>query len=122
MKSGAELISEERIRQVLEEKYDFSHDRQVNKTGQLSWAAIAYAAPDRVYRKMGCESYFSMGDPFPWDIQYDARHRCEKSKGGQGHLVNPSDYTNEERVGLLVKAGALIAAEIDRLNRWEKEK
>lgn len=34
--------------------------------------------------------------------------------------ANPGTYTKKERLDLLVKAGALIAAEIDRINRIKK--
>jgi hypothetical protein len=117
-KSGVELIADERRRQIEEEKYSLEHDRSVNKCGQLSWAAIAYAAPGRVYRRMGLgESNFKFVDPFPWDIQYDVRLRTRKADRGS---FCPSEYEKEERMSLLIKAGALIAAEIDRLNKWQK--
>lgn len=117
MKKGTELIADERERQIDEERYSLRHDREVNKTGQLVWAAVAYAAPGRVYRRFGINETFTFKDPFPWDIQYDARHRCEKAD--RGSLPESDEYTKAERIRLLVKAGALIAAEIDRLNKWK---
>ena len=42
----------------------------------------------------------------------------EQTRDNRGNLVpDPATYTDEERIDLLTKAGALIAAEIDRLLR-----
>ena len=88
-KTGVELIAAERERQVEVEGWTSGHDK-AHRRGQLSDAAACYALAGK--RKDG--------DPvryWPWDM----------------HYWKP---TPKDRVRELVKAGALIAAEIDRLN------
>ena len=56
-------------------------------------------------------------DPWPWNLG-DKRFEYGERKTNPGNEVpEPSCYTRTERIDLLVKAGALIAAEIDRLQR-----
>lgn len=116
MKSGVELIAKERTRQIEEEGWTEEHDDKLHTRGQLALAACCYAAPMQLYeaKKIGSPAYM-FDDPWPWDMSYDKRHRCKASD--RGVRAMPVDYTNKERLDLLVKAGALIAAEIDRLNR-----
>lgn len=93
---GAALIAAERRRQVEVEGWTAEHDDDVGRHGKLARAAAVYATPlpDR--------------DPdfvqqfWPWE--------------------QPSFYkpTPLDRVRELTKAGALIAAEIDRLQRAER--
>lgn len=99
MKTGAELIAEERERQISQEGWNNANDDAYTKF-QLVKAAKCYLEP-------GCDRFLSTakspkGDlvPFgwPWDFRY--------------WKPTPEDRTRE-----LVKAGALIAAEIDRLQR-----
>lgn len=85
--SGLELIEEERLRQLETEGYDSEHDAQ-HDTGKLWRAGVAYATGNRHW--------------WPWDIDsYKPEAREEE---------HPT-------VRDLVKAGALIAAELDRLQR-----
>jgi len=87
---GADMILAERRRQIEEEGYDAEHDAQ-HPTGALSKAARCYAADVRV------------NDPPPVDWPWDSG------------LWRPGDA-----VCNLVRAGALLAAEIDlQLNKWE---
>lgn len=99
---GAWLITKERGRQIAEEGWDEEHDDEHDQ-GQLAWAAVCYAAPDHVYK----EARFAVSkiDPWPWDDEWDKRPAV--------------GCTTPYRVRALVKAGALIAAEIDRLLRVE---
>jgi hypothetical protein len=88
MKTGAELIKEERLRQQIKLGWTSEHDRIENNNGELLEAARCYA------------SLVAQHDPdlehcWPWDAKY----------------WNPSGNPIRD----LVKAGALIAAEIDRL-------
>lgn len=83
--TGHELIAAERIRQVSEEGYDAGHDKQ-HTAGELIDAATAY-----IYDTLG---YGYAHDYWPFE---DAH------------------YKPGTKIGNLVKAGALIAAEIDRL-------
>lgn len=91
MKTGIELISEERKRQIDEEGYTLAHDKEENVLSQLAFAAAAYACPPEANKAKG----FKRTHLFPWDSR----------------AWKPSD----NRIVELTKAGALIAAEIDRL-------
>ncbi len=95
---GARLIAAERARQVLEEGFDHDHDRRLPQHA-LRWAAICYAAPGKdvrqVFRTRKGERY---EDPWPFDEIWDKRGR-------------------HGNVRQLAIAGALLAAEIDRLQR-----
>lgn len=89
MKTGIELIAEERARQIAEEGYTASDDdKHVNET--LPQAAASYA----LYAASLPETAQEL---WPWEIEW----------------YKPS----EDPIRNLVKAGALIAAEIDRLQR-----
>ncbi len=98
MKTGAQLISEERKRQIKQEGWDEEHDRQ-NLFGQLAHAARCYLghALGLIYG-----GYKQPRRPleWPWDEKW----------------WKPSD----DPVRDLVKAGALIAAQIDRLQADKK--
>lgn len=97
------LIVRERKRQVEEEGWSAAHDDR-HRGGELAWAAIAYAAPAPVTRDGPGVSY----DPWPWSEEWDKRPGTDANRG--------------ERIRALVKAGALIAAEIDRLDRADPDK
>ena len=90
--TGAELIAAERRRQIEVEDYSADHDR-ASGPGVLIQAAMCYATPDskRVFR--GGRAPID----WPWTADY--------------WKPTPDDRERE-----MVKAGALIAAEIDRLN------
>lgn len=91
VKTGVDLITEERARQVSEEGWTPAHDDE-HVEDELAMAALCYAYP----------SAYTGGVPimWPWDKKW------WKPKG---------------RVIDLVRAGALIAAEIDRLQRRKGE-
>lgn len=96
--SGVTLIARERERQVKVEGYALEHDR-AHTNDELAKAAVAYALPE-AYR-------FSGGWPghlprfWPWAARF----------------WRPTPHN---RVWELTKAGALIAAEIDRLLELEQ--
>lgn len=102
--SGTDLIAAERQRQIEKLGYDASHDNQYEqRPGTLTMAAICYAtiaasAPEvrDMLRGQGKPMYF------PWDEQ---------------HWKPGDDNSDAARIRELTKAGALIAAEIDRLTR-----
>lgn len=98
MKTGIELIAEERKRQIEMEGWTKEHDAE-HTYGELADAAASYAmTPDmRANITAVCMEMAGLPPTWPWDSQY----------------WKPSP---ENRVKELVKAGALIAAEIDRLN------
>jgi hypothetical protein len=87
---GIELITEERQRQIEVEGWTPEHDSE-HTDESITCAASCYALPQR-YRTM------DNGVPFGWKWSKE--------------WWKP---TPENRIKELVKAGALIAAEIDRL-------
>jgi hypothetical protein len=93
MKTGTELITEERLRQVNGEAYTSEHD-DAHTRGELAQAAMCYTR-HALYGGYGPLTW-------PWDYKW--------WKPGIGRTV-------ETRIRALTKAGALIAAEIDRLQR-----
>lgn len=118
---GADLIKEERNRQIVEEGYDTTHDDgDDHYDGELALAAICYAAPEKVYTCWHNDSGTHFIDPWPhsWDLGFDKRMDYgERRDDPDCHPADPDSYSPEERIDLLVKSGALIAAEIDRLER-----
>ena len=118
MKTGIELIGKERTRQIEEEGWTAEHDAN-HINGELAMAAACYAATKKIY--VFNDKYVQLiefEDPFPFESKWDRRFRCEPVKNLRGNRIpDPSRYTKENRIDLLIKAGALIAAEIDRLNR-----
>ena len=100
---GAMLIAKERSRQVEEEGWTPEHDTQHNNA-ELAQAAICYLTD---YTEQG-RGLFPQGGgcygrepPWPWDEE--------------DWKPTPNDYIRQ-----LTKAGALIAAELDRLHRFNK--
>jgi len=89
MQNGVEIIAAERARQISEEGLTPEHDDQ-HTGGQLAQAATAYALPRSVQSQVREEL-------FPW----------------------PDFWKPGTRLRDLAKAGALIAAEIERLLRLE---
>ncbi|MBK5248105.1 MAG: hypothetical protein JJE50_01525 [Actinomycetales bacterium] len=88
MSAGVELIAAERRRQVEAEGWTVDHDA-AHGPDDLALAAVCYAMPERVRGR-------DILPAWPWTPAY----------------WKP---TPDDRVRELVKAGALIAAEIDRL-------
>lgn len=97
MKTGIELIAEERQRQIEVEGFDSAHDQEQDK-GELAAAAAAYAfAP---FMKGEIRGGYKTPPAPMWPEYWLAK------------WWKPSP---ENRIRELQKAGALIAAEIDRL-------
>jgi hypothetical protein len=102
MKTGIELIAEERMRQIEVEGWTIEHDK-THYNGQIALAAACYALPDHI-QPLSVESGMMTGvfltvkrmAFWPWSRKW----------------WKP---TPDNRIRELVKAGALIAAEIDRL-------
>ena len=110
--TGVERIAVERARQVSEENYDALHDDE-HDAGELALAAACYAAyvAERrifVMTEFAAGPHFS--DPWPWDVVFDKRTY-------DGNTVKVTKLSSAKAVRMLEKAGALIAAEIDRLLR-----
>lgn len=95
MKTGIELIADERKRQIEKEGYDAKHDR--SHTPQvLCRAAVGYALHED-YSKLVADAGANL---WPWSQE----------------LWKPKDQLRN-----LVRAGALIAAAIDRLQALNEE-
>lgn len=99
--TGIEIIAAERQRQIDVEGWTPEHD-DTHVKGELALAAYAYALPE-------CER------PGVWDM-----HGTFTPSGWpwEPSLFKP---TPDDRVRELAKAGALIAAEIDRLERLKEK-
>lgn len=97
MADGATLIAAERLRQVAEEGYGSEHDSE-HEGGELVLAAWSYLTEHDTFGGDPC------GDDPPEGWPWSPEHW--KPTGDQ--------------VRNLVKAGALIAAEIDRLQAAER--
>lgn len=93
--SGAELITRERYRQIGEEGYNAEHDERL-EAGALAMAAAVYI--------MGACAGLQEGKGMPGETMI-----CWPFEAA---AYNPKDPLRD-----LVRAGALIAAEIDRMLR-----
>lgn len=97
MKTGIELIAEERQRQI--EKFGAAHD-DIHKYGELAKQAAVLAVLHTDTYVVDPDGAFGSGDD-PW--QLEEKHQ-------------------NDTIMCLVIAGALIAAEIDRLNALKVNK
>jgi hypothetical protein len=104
--TGAEIIAAERQRQIEEEGWSPEHDDEHGR-GQLARAAenyVRFAAEPDVARDYQRKNGHTPGG-WPWHWSW--------WKPSQGS-------TSADRIRDLAKAGALVAAEIDRLQRGEE--
>jgi hypothetical protein len=110
--NGIELIAAERQRQIEVEGWTPAHDDE-HEGNQLAMAAACYASPVPLNAEIevpcGCREAECQHSAFgkhmlvpawPWDSNWDKRHK-------------------HDRITQLKISGALIAAEIDRLQRLE---
>lgn len=112
--SGVDLIAAERTRQIEQEGWTPEHDDE-HDDHSLALAAACYAAPKHILvRAYDAPDGITFGDPWPWADEWDKRPRDI-----DGMVRSAEDQTHAERIRCLVKAGALIAAEIDRLRRLQ---
>jgi hypothetical protein len=94
--SGANQILDERGRQRDIEKFTHEHDDQW-KGGELVNAAMSYLSATKADREAFANGYLGYSrsrEYWPWDMAW---------------------WKPRDRISNLVRAGALIAAEIDRL-------
>ena len=113
MKAGTELIAEERQRQIDKEGWTAEHD-DTHDEGELAIAAICYASPVPIFIKEEHERSIGFIDPWPW---FDT---VEVTRYGDGLTTQVPAWDKRKKhskLRKLVIAGALIAAEIDRLQR-----
>ena len=100
MKSGVDLIAEERKRQVEEENWDEEHDREL-PVGDLAVFGACYV--------------------LDFAARYSGQHetwRAKYNKASKALFPFDDEWwkpTPDNPIKQLIKAGALIAAEIDRL-------
>ena len=90
-------IANERKRQIEELGWDDNHDEQ-HKSGELALVAALYATPIQLFKKEELAEGILFNNPWPWHYCYDKREL-------------------KDRRELLILAGALIIAEIERLDR-----
>ncbi len=116
--TGAERIAKERRRQI-EEECHFEEDDDRYKRGELVRAAVCYAASSvNQFTILEPFGQYSFKDPWPWDRSWDKRSKHTLPGGAFG--MQPAQIMGLCRQGKIKKltiAGALIAAEIDRLQR-----
>lgn len=98
--TGIELIAAERERQVSVEGWTTDHDR-IHHSGDLTAAACTYGLHAMRQIDEGAQTQAVLNGLWPWSEKW--------------WKPSPDPVRN------LVKAGALIAAEIDRLQRINKE-
>ena len=123
--TGVEFIADERLRQITAEGWTPAHDDE-HTAGQLLDAAEAYLT-HRVGPCPYCkdtlvcdDENWSPGWPGHRRLIGDGRLMCQQLHG-EAPGIWPWDHEfwkpSEDQIRNLVKAGALIAAEIDRLIR-----
>ncbi len=104
MSSAIELIATERQRQIDVEGFTPEHDDAHNQGGLLSWGAAAYAAVGSATIRG------ASAEEFPADMMHE---EGDWPGDWEAEWWKPSD----DPIRNLVKAGALIVAEIDLLLR-----
>lgn len=109
--SGLYLIAQERTRQLTEEGFTPERDDKY-MDDELSLAAACYAIPEQEREYIDTKEGGEIPGLWPWDEkwwkpEYDPHYEKLSSISG--------------RIKELTKAGALIAADIDRLRRAEYE-
>ena len=105
MKTGVQIISEERARHFMQENWTAKHD-DAHAKGELAVAAACYALTQYEIRRSTVCHHGVPRDRFTTIIDHLWPFEREWWKP-----------TPRNRVKQLAKAGALIAAEIDRLQR-----
>lgn len=105
---GAALIAKERESQ--RQEYSDEHDDR-HGGGQIALAAALLATPILLRSAYWAANTVTFRDPYPWPYS---------SRPHDGNVVLPNEVLERPaRIRQLVKAGALVAAEIDRLLRLE---
>jgi hypothetical protein len=100
-KNPLTLIARERHEQRTKHKWSLQHDDS-HTGGELALAAAAYAAPKRVFTKVEYGNGNTLYEVcWPWSLE--------------------PKKDSADRIKDLVKAGALIVAEIERLQRAAAE-
>jgi hypothetical protein len=99
--SAIDEIAAERLRQIEVEGWTPKHDDREHHSGEMALAAACYAAPTRLFKAVrrvgrGYEPHTIYLDAWPWEDRW----------------WKPKDRRRD-----LIRAAALIVAEIERLDR-----
>ena len=116
MKTGVELIAEERTRQITKEGWTTYHDDE-HVNGEMAKAAACYADFSCPTEERTIQVALQRGLSEP-ERFYHVRVQVPVNWPWSAEWWKPSPET---RLRELAKAGALIAAEIDRLQRAATE-
>jgi hypothetical protein len=111
MTKGIELIANERHRQMDEEGWTADHDDD-HDDHSLALIAALYATPQALFEVSVTADSGHWVDPWCWDANWDKRPR-----NAEDELLHAEETPIADRIRCLTKAGALVAAEIDRLLR-----
>lgn len=110
MKTGIELITEERLEQIEKHGFDLKHDKNEHDGNELSWNASILASPIALYCKNDYANSNSFSKPRlsdDWNLPL---------LNFSGNVIRDNEkLPKDKRIKQLIVAGALIAAEIDRL-------
>lgn len=118
---GIQRIVAERKRQIEDEGWDAAHDAEHTKS-EIVHAAICYAAMSAlpykdVFHENRAHGINIYRDPWPWDNEWDKRH--QHRFGDNEIYPDVTALLEHQRIGGRIRcleiAGALIAAEIDRI-------
>ena len=111
--SAIDDIAAERRRQIEVEGWTLAHDDK-HTDQSLAMAAALYAAPVPLFKFSQGEGLLSVFDPWPW--WHHEADRDPQSRGpGRSKAWDKRQKFDRRRA--LVVAGALILAEIERLDR-----
>lgn len=129
MKTGVELIAAERQRQIKVEgwtpEHDGTHERCEIVKAAICYAAESTAVVSHIFEQRGpCACGAPVfRDPWPWADEWDKRIKHRNGIGeGRTSAEVIAHHMHHGRIRCLEIAGALIAAEIDRLNRAAEAK
>lgn len=111
--TGIDRIAAERARQIAKEGWTPEHDDE-HTDHSLAMAAALYATPSPIFTRDERAEGVTFFDPWPWDDSWDKRPRFTDTY----RLMDADAQGRSVRIRCLEKAGALIAAEIDRLLRF----
>lgn len=112
--TGAERITAERERQVVEEGWTPNHDDDTHTLGELAAAGACYALLGTRWKDSSI-----LGAPLVSSILWPWEREWWKP-ANYPDPPYPPDVHIDRRQKDLVRAGALIAAEIDRLERQRR--
>lgn len=112
MKTGIEFIAEERKRQIESEGYSINHDLEHN-VREFIHAAITYANSSDL--SLHSETFK------PDDNWHKTNEPFYRNEVKRGWPWDDKSFKPTTSLRDLVKAGALIAAAIDRLNAREEK-